>query len=412
MKGINKHGSFNLEVCITLILFILMIYQCYTYIELKPYFRWMRGLSILILIYISILGMWGGNIKRFQTEFFISINVLITFIIAVPTEGLNTIAHYVSYLTFLLPLYLILKKPSLSLLEKIMFGMAILYLLCWFSQILYVPNLLFVGDNVDIAGDDSRGFFRFYIPTKEHMPFLVFFFLSLYNKTKRIVWLLLSFVVFALVILHVMRQVIFWTLVMAIAYYLVANKRNIKRTGLFIAFASLFAYFILFDMNVFKELNSLTIESIGSNSFNSADTGNIRFKAMEHFFTSYNQDFIHFLWGNGLPGLHSGFSSQLAASVRSGYHLSDVGFIGLYVNFGFISLLLYGYLLFKILFKTQVHSNHLYLKFYIGYLVLTYLGGHALTSNLIFFVLSTYIIKSSRGHSLETIKEKAKKMVP
>lgn len=386
----------NLKVCIVLILFILMSYQCYTFLEFQPYFKLMKGLSILILIFISIGGLLEFRNVRFRTELFIVINVCITMFISLPSEGLSTAVYYVPYLTFLFPFYLIAKRPSLSALEKILFYTAAIYLLCWIYQVLNAPHLIFVGDNVDMAGDESRGFLRFYIPTKEHLAFFVFFFLALYNKTGKFIWLFFAFGAFVLVVLHVMRQAIFWTLVMAVAYYLVANKRNLKRNAIFIAIIVLFSYYIIFDMMVVNELNLQTLESIGSNSNNGADFNNIRFEAINHFLKTYNQDLIHFLWGNGLPRQHSEFSNQLAASARNGYYISDIGFVGLYVNFGIISVILYVYLLYRILFRIKAHSDYSYLKYYIGYLVFTYLGGHALTSNLIFFVIATYILKSSQ----------------
>ena len=394
MLSVVKRNKNNVFVFFVIVIFILMTNYCYDYIGLQPYKQWMKFFSIFLFVYMSfvsfrrIKGCWN----LFSTEIIIICSTCITAIFSMLYEGFTTFPVYIPYLSFIVIFYLYNKKISVTEVESVLLCMAIIYLFCWLYQLLQVPKIVMGLDPQDLSGNEFRGFYRFYIQTKEHFSFVVFYFLALYNRKGNILFLFLVFLALIIVFLHVARQMIFWTILLALIYYLMSNKNKIKLLFA-IALSVLFFYFIIDKMEVASILFEQTIES--DSSINSADTNNIRFEAMRHFIEKYNNNVFSFLFGSGLPGNNTFFSHQLTDSMLKSYYLSDVGYVALYVNFGIISVILYMLLLFGLFFKVKVPDKYLYLKFYVAYLAFSHLGSHALTSNLIFFALAIYIIKTA-----------------
>lgn len=328
--------------------------------------------------------------RNYRNEFLILLFTLITFFISVfyYNQSLSVFAKYLLPMSFIPYFYLIRNKVTSDTVEKILFLYGIIYFVCWLYQTSQLPNIVFGEREAEMNG---RGFFRFYIVTKEHLPFLVFYFLALFNRSKNILFLALTLCFFCVIILHVTRQMILWSAVFAIAYYLHTNGKQMKNVILALIFSYIiFAYFME-NFTVVNDLIDLTEKGKGGE--NSADVNNIRIKAMQYFITNFNDNPITVLFGNGFGSPGSSLSLKYMQYSNKGYYIDDVGFVGLFVTQGLIIVILYIKLLYEIMFKYKVSDKYLYLKFYIAYFVMSYLGSHALTSNIVFVVLAVYIIK-------------------
>lgn len=373
-----------------IVFLILCLYRCYHYVGLKAYSPFMGAGALFMYAYMSLEGSKAMFRNSYKIEFFIILATLMSFMISILLfdSGIKVVLMYLLPLSFIPYFYLVQKNVGIVIVERVLVFFAFTYLICWLYQISQVPIIVF-GEK-DEGLDSGRGFFRFFIDTKEHLPFLMFFFLALYNKTKKIIFVILTLVIYAAVILHVGRQFMFWSGLLALAYYMYTNGKNIWKWGLLIILVSVFLNWMLENFTVITDIIEL---SKNTSTDNSADMDNIRFKAMEYFVNNYNTNPLTILFGSGFATEGSQIYHKIAQCENKGYYLTDVGFVGMYCNTGIVSVILYLILFYKVLFKCKVEPQYLYMKFYIAYILLLYLGSHALTSNLIFVVFAVYILK-------------------
>lgn len=391
MASLEKIKKTNINVFVILVFFILMSYRCYYYNGFNSFTKEMGGVALILLIYMFLVGFKKLFVSFFKIEALILLSTCVTMVFSMSHEGFNTFPGYMPYLSIVIIFYLFKKQPSLIFIEKVLFVLALLYVFCWLYQIIQMPEIIFGNPDRIGAGDEQRGFYRFYIETKEHMPFLVFYFLALYNDNKGKQYLLFALVFFIVVVFHVARQMIFWTAFFSVLYLMLSNKHRLKRSLFVMIVIVLFTYYFLLNLDVFKELIDLTL--IKDTGINNADATNIRFSSFYFFLQDGCKDIMTFLFGNGIPLEGSALGKFLRSAQNMNFYLADVGFVALFWNFGFISLFLYLLLFYKILFKIKVHARYAYLKYYIAYILLSYIGSHSLTSNLVFVVLAIYILK-------------------
>lgn len=374
-----------------------MSYRCYYYEGLIQY-KTLMGIFALFLtcfMYLSSVNFWKNNYK---IETLILFFTCLSGFISMFHEGVGRFTAYLPYLSFIAIFYILKKTPSISTIENILVVSAIIYLCCWLYQVSQMPHTVFVTSNSEFAGNDDRGFYRFYIETKEHLPFLIFYLLALFNRKRNPILLFLALLVLIVVLLHVVRQMVFWACMLAIIYLVVTNK---KRIGFLVIIGSLalcvYIYYIS-KSEVFLQLSEITMGK--QYGVNNADFTNVRIEAMAYFIQDGCSDFSSFLFGKGMPATGTDLSHSLRSAMSKSYILEDVGFVAIFWHFGIIVVVLYLILLYNVIFRTIVDSRYLYLKYYLGYLTLSFVGSHALTSNLIFVVLSIYILKRKAVKSI------------
>ena len=376
---------------------ILFVYRMFYYEGVAGYTFIMGTMALMIYIYMFFKSLpVYGNIY-YRTELYIALSTFITYLLSIIIHGQSPtiISAYLIPFSFVPYFFLVRKNANAEMAERVLVIVAVLYVFCWFYQVSQIPNIIFGNRE---ALDNDRGFARFYIATKEHLPFLMFYFLSCYTIRKHLLYVILALLVFGVVILHVSRQMIVWSGLVALAYIVYVNKdkaKNIIACAILaiVAFSIMTRYF-----TVLNDLMSMTEEGMGG--INELGTGNIRFEAMGRFISDFNTNVLSILFGSGYAAPGTSLYSKITWFENQGFYLSDVGFVGLYVTQGLVSVILYSVLLFKVLFRHKVPREYLYIKFYIGYIVLSYLGSHALTSNLILVMTAIYILKSTSNRML------------
>lgn len=374
-----------------LIATILFVYRMFYYEGVAGYTFIMGAIALLIYIYMFFKSASIYGSVYYRTELYIALSTFITYLLSIIMYGQSPtiISAYLIPFSFVPYFFLVKTNADTKTLEKVLVTISVLYLFCWFYQVSQIPHIVF-GERDD-AIENNRGFARFYIATKEHLPFLVFYFLSCYTKRKGFLYMVLAFLVFCVVIFHVGRQMIVWSGLMALAYIIYMNKKNAKKIIAF-AIAGVVAFFIMTaHFTILNDLMAVTENSTGG--INEFGMGNIRFEAMSKFISDFNTNILSILFGSGYAAAGTSLYSKITWFANQGYYISDVGFVGLYVSQGLVSVILYSILLFKVLFKCKAPKEYLYIKFYIGYMVLSYLGSHALTSNLILIMIAIYILK-------------------
>lgn len=320
-------------------------------------------------------------------------------------SGLATIKAFRTYYLVLIFYVLCKRKADTGEVEKALVLLAILYLVCWMYQISQVPDLVFGNDQSgDLANTESRGFYRFWIPTKENMPILALFMYELFRRTKKNVFLILMPVCFIIVILHVGRQMIFWSFV-SIVLLLIYNYRK-RWLTLTISTVALYYVSILLINNI----DTIDLLSQMTTSQVQYANDDIRTKCMEFFWQQSTSNPIGFLFGNGVAwgGNNEAFASFIRNAQYKGYYLSDIGYVSLLYNFGILGVIVYIALFIKMM-KLKVEDKYIYLKFYMIYIYGSYTFAHSLTTNIFFNMCVFYILYASNRQLLRYGEQKQPK---
>lgn len=383
-----------------LVIFVILLYRCYNYVPLLPYTQLMSFITLLLYAYIIFIGKKTFSNSVFKIEKYIFWSLVITMIVSLlywNTSIFNVISRYYLPASILIVFFLKSKKIDCSKVENSIVVLTWIYIACWLLQVYEVPNIIF-GTRYEVD-DLSRGFVRLYINTKENLPFLIFYYLSLYNKDRNNIYIVIAFVIFVIVVFHVTRQMIFWSALFAVLYLISQNMKHLKSILLLVGMISIMGYYFISNSDVVSSLISVTENSDGG--VNSLSTDNIRFEAIMYYIQNYSDNFFTILFGNGFPSMNDSLAKYENSFKMMGYYKADVGFVGMYCDTGLISVILYIILLIKTLFFTKTDKRYSYLKYYIAYMVCSYFGSHTLTSDVVFVILSMYILKTNEVNIIE-----------
>lgn len=383
-KLINKSSIFPF---VLLGIWALLRISFYEYIGFEAYFQLFDALNKVLTLLIVASCLSEIDFKYDKISSLIAYGFFFTILFNIIIYHSN-IQQEITGFTPILGFYsfFLLKKFNLSSeqIERFLLLFALVYLFLWCIAIYNVPKLIF-GQNlsVDLSNTD-RGFFRLWIPDKEHFPILLYFFLGRFLSNKKYYYVPFAFTVLIVVILHVGRQMIMWSMISALLMILAVLKRHRVRLLLGIAALYILAQWLFANI----EGISLMLDMTEKQTSNIED--DIRTLAIKYFLFDFPNNPFSIIFGNGIPCEGTDLRSYIDLAFNKGFFLEDVGFVGMYIRYGLWMVVLMIVLLIKV-FHMQVDSRYLYLKFYILYIYGMYLFGHALTTD-IFYVMMAYFI--------------------
>lgn len=380
------------KVAWLLVALVLMFYNLYGWIGVANNLWFFTGVRDLIIVFLIFYGFQEISRTKEKILVWLLLSTFISmFVVLFYWEQpiFKTFNTYTSYLLPFLFFALCKIKARTEDVEKGLTICALLYFVCWLIALYCLPNLIFGADRDDDLMNVDRGFFRFFIPTKEHWPFMVFFFMSLYFNTKKRIWAFLAIGAYIVIILHVGRQMMAWTFVGTVLYILYQYRRRWK----LIVVSAAFLYFIGAAIINNIETVSILFDMTTEQTENVED--DIRYQAIEYFATDYHRNIFTCLFGEGLPCEGSKLYSLTKNNEGSlGFFKSDVGFFGLYADMGLFGIIVY-LLLFRRILKMKVESRYVYLKFYFIYIYGSFLLAHSLTTNILFNMCAFYMLWTS-----------------
>ncbi|MCD7973428.1 MAG: hypothetical protein LUG18_12340 [Candidatus Azobacteroides sp.] len=307
------------------------------------------------------------------------------------------------FLAIIFYFYLLKVKPPLHMIEKFIWCFAFIYIILWIYGVNKAPEIVF-GDPDDYIGD-ARGIYRLTIPGKCILVLAFFLALNKYGITRKKVFLFLFAGLFIIIVLQVVRQIIFCTLLIGIYYLLKNNKRVWLYT--FIIAVSLIALgdnIKISEESVIGNLLSLTESQIEYQQHGEED---IRIKEYVFFFTDFSKNFFTDLFGNGVPHSESklGYFYYYTVQERYHYYLSDVGYAQMFVVTGALGLILYLYLFGKILMQ-KVPSHIIFAKLFIIYQIFANIAASWYTHDIICICICIYVL------SIYSERKKEKRIIP
>lgn len=390
----NKFFSLkqNLNRTVLILIGIVLVwYRCYLYSGIAPFWDLIDKISYGLFFVMLFYSFKEISFSRHKYPTLILISTFISATIAVIFWNESAFREFGAMHNYQLVLvYFILCKLKADNVdvERALVILALLYVCCWIYQVSKVPEMIFGADHdTDISNTESRGFFRFFIPTKENMPLLSLFAYELYRRTKKTIYLAFVPICFLIVVLHVGRQMIAWSFVSIFLLLLYHNRKKWKR----LVVVSVALYFV---GNILIE-NVPTLNLLFDKTTTQLDSAedDIRTACIKYYLENSIANPVTFLFGNGL-----GADGQLYAftqrSLTFGFYESDIGFVALLFDFGLFGVLIYLMLFFRIL-RMPVEPKYIYLKCYIIYIYGSYILAHNLTTNIFFNMCALYILFTS-----------------
>lgn len=379
------------KVLYILIAIVLLWYRFYGYVGLNSYASIFNGISYLIFLFLLIYTSKEIFKKQNHLLMLLLLNTVISMSMAMMVWGESLFGVFAAFHNyFLLMVFFLLFKMRAkeNEVEKALIILALIYVACWVIQVWKVPELIFgVNRDANISDTEQRGFYRFFIPTKEHMPILVLFLYEMFRRTKKIIFLILCPICFAIVILHVIRQMIFWSFLSIVLLLLYQNIKHWTK----ILVASMAVYGLsLFLIDNIPTLNLLFEQTM--TQVNNADD-DIRLQCINFYWHESTSNPLMFFFGNGL-GSDGELWQFTQKTMSKGYYESDIGYFALLFDFGLFGVLLYAVLFVKI-FRLKVEEKYQYLKFYLLYIYGCYTFAHTLTTNIFFNMCAIYILYMS-----------------
>lgn len=169
--------------------------------------------------------------------------------------------------------------------------------------------------------------------------------------------------------------------------------------------------FLLFNVNMGKKLQILIVGAIlglgilpqtdiyqglvmiehNQDVIFEGQEGNVRLLAAEYFINDFPRNNVTRLIGNCQYNMDSQYG-KLIEDLRV-FFLSDIGFVGIYIYYGIVGLLLLFYMLYYTI-KTRVEPEYMGFKLFIFYLFLTNILSHSFDMAQVGIAIALYFIAS------------------
>lgn len=293
------------------------------------------------------------------------------------------------YLSFVLFFFLKKFKPDIADLEKIIFFLCFTYIVCYFYAFYKAPTVVFGIDKID----DSRGITRLYVPGRSFVYLAYFLALSKYATMKTNKWLGISIFIFIIIVMHVIRQYIFFAFL--IGFFIVFKEMKWWKKITIVLVTILGSIYIYQQLPILQLLVELT-----EGQLNNVDSGNedIRVTSYRYFLTEFSPNLFSVIFGNGVPHNESAFGSFYVNTLNHrGLYMSDVGYAQIFAMFGAVGLFLFLRIFYKVLKQKNIPVELKYTKFFIIFMILAnILSGLVLVkSSIICLVFVFYILEIS-----------------
>lgn len=386
---------------ISILIFIVFIwFHFYGYVGFINYSQIFNGVAYLLSFSLFVYCFNTYSFKDHKILTLILLNVFISMIMSIifwNTSIIDILKGYRIYYLVLIFFFLCKIRADRIKVEHALFILGMIYFLCWLYQVIKVPELIFGMDrDGNLGSTEERGFYRFFIPTKEHLPFLVLFMYELYRRYNKKIYICLSVLFLIVVVLHVTRQTIFFSFVSLCLLIIYFNRKKWIHLALASFFIVITALFIIENIPTVNLLLEQTVEQ----KSNAED--DIRLECIKFYVEKSSENPITLILGNGLA-----FGGELVKftehAMNRGYYKQDIGFFGMLFDFGLFGIFVYLMLFVKII-KCKVEDRYIYMKFYMVYVYCSYLLSHTLTTNIFFNMCVIYILFSSNRDYIRKIQ--------
>ena len=341
---------------------------------------------------------------KFSTPFkCIFLMIIITPFVSYVAHG-QGIIHGVRVVMDVLPytffFFLCKYRVSIERLEKVVWVVVVMYIFVFFAALAIAPTILFdaTGGNIEEL-NTGRGITRVKILGTCALHFAFFISVNKGFLCKQKKYIFLAFFFFLVILLNVSRQHIVFALIVATLMVLRSIKWYYYVPVLVILGGGIM--YVVNNIGFIQQMIELT-----SNQAEDGTRDNIRVLSFLYYVFEYNDSIFQVILGNGIPYANSPWGEKMFFfSDSTGLHLSDVGYAKIYFYWGVIGILLFLFLLFKVISMKSVDKSVLYCRYYLIFVLLTNVASHSFFTEGVTIVFAIYILdESNRRRILSEIK--------
>ena len=395
-----------------LLFFVVLIWyvvsiQFYKYVGFPDYSKYSHFAELFAAFMFILCYKDVVDTKKNGYVSYIAIGVMLSFLMSIvfwnasPFYELQAQGSDVGLLYVVV--YFVLRRWNINskTVECVLLTLSIIYLFCWLYSLYKMPELIFGFDRDDEYGEiTKRGFFRVFIPGNLN-SFFCLYLLGKFLEEKKKWCLLLAFVMLVVIILHVSRQVIIWTVISSLIMVFMKYRQSIFKIILSGVLGFFAFYYVISEIPAVSAMVEIS-EKQGDNI-----EDDIRVEATEYFIFQYPHNIITSFCGNGTPARGSELYGIVKRGESKGYFQTDVGFFAMYCNYGLWGVVFCLLLLWRVI-KLKVTPRYNYLKYYIYYSYGVYLMSQGLTSQFFVVMMVYYVLeKASIENAGCSIEQKA-----
>lgn len=256
-------------------------------------------------------------------------------------------------------------QPSLEYVEKIALTYGVVNLVLWMMAMAVAPMPLFGGIEEEMKEPD-RGVYRINILGNGFFLLTFFYSVVRFKMSSKMIWLVIAVLLYVIIVMHVVRQIIAFTLITAIMYYFWNRK---WRAAIFIFIFYVFSNVISFkDALLGNKVMSAMIEQT-EKQYDSQKSGedDIRVREYIYFFAEFPTTPLTAMFGNGTPHSEGPFG-KMAEYYMGVLRMfpSDVGYAAIYHQHGILGLIILLCLLIMVI-RQKVPNRWMYIKLFILY---------------------------------------------
>ena len=257
-----------------------------------------------------------------------------------------------------------------------------LWLFTYITGIYLFDTMVSEGDYEEAA----RGIARIKVPGGSICSLWGLWSLGLYLSSRKARYLLPFFMFVLLTVLAVSRQHI--VVMIAVSALLYFREVRWYKKALFI-FSYVVALSVLPHLKVFQAMSELTENQMEKND-NMRD--DIRVNAAVYYVFAYQQSNYTRLMGNCKYHANSPYGRSIARVIMLyGFVLSDIGFVGIYIYFGIVGLLLVFYMLYWA-WRQHVPLAYKGIQYYIYLVFLGNIMSHSLDTSTLPVAIALFMI--------------------
>lgn len=348
-------------------LFPLIAFQFYQYIGIPRTLVRMCFHSMYFLVFLFTLRelFYRTTSIYHRLAKYIFICFIISSVMALCFWKQDFISSYIAYInTFSGYMYFFILyriKPAPSFLIRVIVAYAAIWMIAYGIAFINLPNIIF-GDP-ESEWDMSRGFYRIKI-LGSGFVFLAYYMAINYafeKKDKK--WVIWALALFFITVLMLTRQIIIIVTMITVLYFMTKSSRGIIKLAIVVAAIAMLVIPQIVSQtdNPLTTMYELTRTQIVENNTDE----DVRMKAVVYFLTEFPNNFVTSIFGNGYAYPDSSYGKwELIHCFQRAYIRADIGYIGLYITYGILGLIVFIVMFYKC-FRTKLPHELQYIKLFI-----------------------------------------------
>lgn len=388
------YGNYRVKMVIFLLISYVVSYRFFNIIYIPLTF----SKAISWLFYLCIFFFWFCSNYKYKQHWLLAIVFLvgISFFTSYFIYDQTLLQGRVSLFWFQLLFCYVLFYYKITKTEIFysLLSFLLLWLVLWCVGYLSPTTIYSASGDYEMKYNASRGIVRMKLGGSDLCYLLGFWCLSLFFSFREKRYLCIFLGSFLVNVLSVSRQHIASFFLISLLYILY-KVTWFKRVALML-FVVFVYFYVLPNVDFYNKMSELTEEQMEDDG---EITNNIRYRAYDYFLTSYEQSFFTQILGHGIPHFDSAYGQKIHnLGLKYGYWLSDVGYARIYINFGVIGLMFFGYMFRRIYLKESSSENY-GIKLFVFFVYCTTIASHELDVAVLEMSICLYILFFIKSNS-------------